>query len=83
MSGAFCITEQDNLDCSLVVGTGTFYDLRHVTMADMPPNRARWDYHAVHIAQLLYFGTITSDSIFNSTAKRWAQYSSGIWSPHN
>ncbi|KAF6023816.1 hypothetical protein EB796_017883 [Bugula neritina] len=42
-------------------GKGTYYDLRHVTIPLIPPNRARGDYHAVHISQLQYLGLIDSD----------------------
>ncbi|XP_067951599.1 D-glucuronyl C5-epimerase B-like [Watersipora subatra] len=64
-------------------GTGTFYDLRHFTNPGIAPNRARWDYHTVHIAQLLHLGTIDSDPVFNATAQRWVGYLNGEWAPHN
>ena len=66
-----------------MTGTGTFYDLRHFTIPGIAPNRARWDYHAVHIAQLLNLGTLDPDPIFNTTAKRWLGYTVGDWASHN
>ena len=68
---------------SIIVGTGTFYDLRHMTVPGTAPNRARGDYHAVHISQLLNLGTIDPDPIFNTTALRWQGYHHGKWAPHN
>merc|ERR1711934_513112 len=38
-------------------GSGTFYDLRHLTM-HTAPKIARWDYHATHINQLLTLATV-------------------------
>ena len=63
-------------------GSGTFYDLRHLT-AGLPPNRARWDYHTVHINQLLLLSQIDSDPLFSTTAQRWQEYMKGHRSPHN
>ncbi|KAK3105288.1 hypothetical protein FSP39_021688 [Pinctada imbricata] len=63
-------------------GSGTFYDLRHIT-AGLPPNRARWDYHTVHINQLLLLSQIDSDPLFSTTAQRWQEYMKGHRSPHN
>lgn len=67
----------------MFLGTGTFYDLRHVTMPGLPPNRARGDYHAVHIVQLMNLATIDQDPLFNKTASRWIGYTVGKWSAHN
>jgi heparosan-N-sulfate-glucuronate 5-epimerase len=63
-------------------GTGTFYDLRHIT-AGLAPNRARWDYHKVHINQILLLSEVDSDPLFSSTAERWKGYMKGKLSPHN
>nr|XP_022341923.1 D-glucuronyl C5-epimerase-like isoform X2 [Crassostrea virginica]XP_022341924.1 D-glucuronyl C5-epimerase-like isoform X2 [Crassostrea virginica] len=63
-------------------GTGTFYDLRHIT-AGLAPNRARWDYHKVHINQVLLLSEVDSDPLFSSTAERWKAYMKGKLSPHN
>ncbi|XP_048775453.1 D-glucuronyl C5-epimerase B-like [Ostrea edulis] len=63
-------------------GTGTFYDLRHIT-ASLAPNRARWDYHKVHINQILLLSEVDSDPLFSSTAERWKGYMKGKLSPHN
>ncbi|WAR14505.1 GLCE-like protein [Mya arenaria] len=63
-------------------GTGTFYDLRHITVG-IAPNRARWDYHTVHISQLLQLSRMEDDPLFMRTAKRWQDYMQGKWSTHN
>ncbi|XP_013409953.1 D-glucuronyl C5-epimerase B-like [Lingula anatina] len=63
-------------------GSGTTYDLRHVTMS-RPPNRARWDYHTTHITQLLVLASIEDDPIFATMARRWTEYTKGKRSPHN
>ncbi|KAL5014972.1 hypothetical protein ScPMuIL_009242 [Solemya velum] len=63
-------------------GTGTFYDLRHITLG-ISPNRARWDYHTTHINQLLTLSIIDDDPIFLNTAKRWTDYMKGKWASHN
>lgn len=63
-------------------GSGTFYDLRHLTLG-IAPNRARWDYHTVHINQLNQLSLIDSDPLFSATAKRWTEYMKGKRSPHN
>lgn len=63
-------------------GTGSLYDLRHYTMG-VAPNRARWDYHAVHVGQLRWLGTVDADPIFNATATRWHGYMRGHLAPHN
>lgn len=63
-------------------GTGTFYDLRHLSMG-LAPNRARWDYHTVHINQLNMLSLIDKDTLFTTTAQRWTDYMKGKLSPHN
>ncbi|XP_062592168.1 D-glucuronyl C5-epimerase-like [Saccostrea cucullata] len=63
-------------------GTGTFYDLRHIT-AGLAPNRARWDYHKVHIKQLYILIELDNDPIFQNTLERWKGYMKGKPAPHN
>ncbi|XP_065564890.1 D-glucuronyl C5-epimerase B-like isoform X2 [Artemia franciscana] len=63
-------------------GSGTLYDLRHIT-AGGAPNVARWDYHSTHVNQLLLLSTIESDPVFATTAKRWQSYMNGKRAPHN
>lgn len=63
-------------------GSGTFYDLKHISLG-IAPNRARWDYHTVHINQLLILSLIDKDPLFANTAKRWMEYMKGKRSPHN
>ena len=63
-------------------GSGTFYDLRHVTMA-VGPNLARWDYHTLHVSQLLTLYEMTEDALFKDTADRWASYTKGKRAKHN
>ena len=37
-------------------GFGSNYDLRHIfSQENVPPNRARWDYHFIHITLLKFF----------------------------
>lgn len=65
-------------------GTGSLYDLRHVTLSDggrQPPHRARSDYHVTHIIQLLVMVTIDDDDVIKSTAARWLGYLDGRWAP--
>lgn len=64
------------------MGSGTTYDLRHVTLK-IAPNLARWDYHATHVNQLLLLGTIDNDPIFTTTAERWIGYMNGKKAAHN
>ncbi len=64
-------------------GHGTFYDLRHIVVPGHKPNRARWDYHAVHIKQLQLLNQIHPHKTFESILKRWIAYASGIPAPHN
>lgn len=63
-------------------GSGTFYDLRHLSLG-VAPNRARWDYHTVHINQLHLLSLIDGDSLFSATAMRWTDYMKGKVSSHN
>jgi heparosan-N-sulfate-glucuronate 5-epimerase len=49
-------------------GSGTFYDLRHLTLG-VAPNRARWDYHTVHINQLNMLSLIDSDPAITVTLR--------------
>lgn len=63
-------------------GSGTSYDLRHITLG-IPPNLARWDYHATHVNQLLLLSTIDSDPLFSETAERWIGYMAGKKAAHN
>ncbi|XP_071805026.1 D-glucuronyl C5-epimerase B-like [Asterias amurensis] len=63
-------------------GTGTIYDLRHVTLGKAP-NLARWDYHATHIAQLQLLASIDPDPVFKTTLQRWLGYTKGIRAKHN
>ncbi|XP_061198387.1 D-glucuronyl C5-epimerase-like [Saccostrea echinata] len=63
-------------------GTGTFYDLRHIT-SGLSPNRARWDYHKVHIKQLYILVELDNDPLFYNTLERWKGYMKGKAAPHN
>lgn len=63
-------------------GSGSFYDLRHLSM-NIAPNLARWDYHSTHVNQLLYLNTIVHNDIFKATADRWAAYMRGHRAEHN
>lgn len=63
-------------------GSGSFYDLRHYSLANAP-NVARWDYHSTHINQLLHLYTIVRRDIFQTTAERWVGYMKGKRAPHN
>jgi len=75
-------------------GSGTVYDLRHLTLGGAAaPNRARWDYHATHVNQLLLLslllhnGSIATDeptaAEFKVIANRWLGYMNGKLAPHN
>jgi len=75
-------------------GSGTLYDLRHLTLGGAAvPNRARWDYHATHVNQLLLLslllqnGSIATDektsAEFKAVANRWLGYMNGKLAPHN
>lgn len=63
-------------------GSGTTYDLRHITLGTVP-KIARWDYHATHVNQLFMLSTIDKDPLFSVTAKRWLGYMSGKRASHN
>lgn len=63
-------------------GSGSFYDLRHLSM-NIAPNLARWDYHSTHVNQLLYLNTIVHNDVFKTTADRWAAYMRGHRAEHN
>ena len=63
-------------------GTGSLYDLRHVTLSDggrQPPHRARSDYHVTHVIQLLTMATVDGDDVIASTAARWLGYLHARW----
>lgn len=75
-------------------GSGTVYDLRHLTLGTgAVPNRARWDYHATHVGQLLLLssllqtGSTATDeptaAEFRTVANRWLGYMKGKLAPHN
>ena len=65
------------------LGSRTAYDLRHFTLHSQP-RVARWDYHIVHIIELLTLGTIDhSTTLWNTTANRWEMYMQGYKAPHN
>ena len=63
-------------------GSGTIYDLRHLTM-DAEPNLARWDYHATHVNQLTWVTMIDSDPFYKNVLKRWQGYFKGVKAKHN
>ncbi|KAG8291443.1 D-glucuronyl C5-epimerase [Homalodisca vitripennis] len=63
-------------------GSGTNYDLRHLTIG-CAPNIARWDYHATHVNQLLLLATIDKDPLLATTAGRWVGYMMGKRAAHN
>ena len=64
-------------------GFGTFYDLRHLSMPGISPNRARWQYHRVHLEQLTALLSIRESKILKEVNKRWVGYVSGVLSRHN
>lgn len=63
-------------------GSGSFYDLRHVTMR-IAPNLARWDYHTLHVSLLYVLANIDPDPILRTTAARWEGYTKGKRAKHN
>lgn len=63
-------------------GSGTNYDLRHLTLGTAP-KIARWDYHSTHVNQLLLLATIDKDPLLSNTATRWVGYMNGKRAPHN
>jgi len=75
-------------------GSGSVYDLRHLTLGGAAaPNRARWDYHATHVNQLLLLSSLLQNSAvvtdgqtaaeFRAVANRWLGYMKGKLAPHN
>ena len=64
-------------------GHGSFYDLRHVSIPGSMPNRARWQYHRVHLEQLHALVELTNSSIVFETLQRWIGYGMGIVAKHN
>jgi len=64
-------------------GKGTNYDMRHY-IKSIAPNRARWDYHVVHVHQLNLFKSIfKEETIFSEFAARWHGYINGHYADHN
>ncbi|OTF73260.1 D-glucuronyl C5-epimerase-like protein, partial [Euroglyphus maynei] len=63
-------------------GSGSFYDLRHLSLG-IAPNIARWDYHSTHINQLLYLYTIARNDLFKTVSDRWIAYMKGHRASHN
>ncbi|XP_066935866.1 D-glucuronyl C5-epimerase-like [Clytia hemisphaerica] len=64
-------------------GHGTFYDLRHLSIPGISPNRARWQYHRVHLEQLTALLSIKESKVLKEVLQRWTGYVSGILSRHN
>eukprot|EP00795_Rhopilema_esculentum_P007088 gene7088-12729_t len=64
-------------------GQGTFYDLRHIAMPGVEPDRARWEYHAVHLGQLELMKRIVENPVFDKILRRWNGYVEGIPARHN
>ena len=73
-------------------GVRSFYDLRHLSDATVDPNTARWDYHSLHISQLLYLVNMVKNSqLINRSesdvkisklldvAHRWLDSTKGKW----
>ncbi|XP_006813331.1 D-glucuronyl C5-epimerase B-like [Saccoglossus kowalevskii] len=63
-------------------GSGTVYDLRHITTG-VAPKLARWDYHTTHISQLQLLSSIEKNSLFQNTLERWIEYMKGKRAKHN
>ena len=63
-------------------GSRTFYDLGHFSQG-VQPNVARWDYHAVHLAQLALIMTISDDPVFERFYQYWQGYTKGKVAGHN
>lgn len=59
-------------------GSRTLYDLRHIGLAGLEPNRARWDYHATHINLLLLVNSTDYDPVIDTTLRRWMGYLKGV-----
>uniref|UniRef100_A0A1I8H5K9 Heparosan-N-sulfate-glucuronate 5-epimerase n=1 Tax=Macrostomum lignano TaxID=282301 RepID=A0A1I8H5K9_9PLAT len=64
-------------------GDGTYYDLRHVTNPTEEPRRARWDYHGVHVTQLMALTTLEPDPRLLAALDRWEKYLNGYRVSHN
>ncbi len=79
-------------------GTRSFYDLRHLSNAQVNPNVARWDYHMLHVSQIAYlisileqegFSRIFSNQTFIDVEllkiikSRWFNYSIGVWNQNS
>ncbi len=64
-------------------GSGSVYDLRHVSM-HVEPKVARWDYHAAHVNLLYVLSTLDEKDFFLAeTAERWRGYMMGKRAEHN
>ncbi len=57
-------------------GSGTIYDLRHLTLHKQP-NLARWGYHTTHISQLQLLVSIDPDPVLKQFLARWIGYLKG------
>lgn len=69
-------------------GSGSFYDLRHFALpGGAGPNRARPDYHTLHIFQLHWLALVDREprraALWTATADRWTQYALGHRAKHN
>ena len=65
-------------------GSRSVYDLRHISnFENYELNIARWDYHMVHINQLLHLSTFENEIIFKIITDRWIGYTIGDWCDHN
>ncbi len=70
-------------------GWRSFYDLRHLTLADTQPNVARWDYHTLHVFQLYWLAQLVDKShaqysrLFMARADFWSAYAQGTFAKHN
>uniref|UniRef100_A0A183TS53 Heparosan-N-sulfate-glucuronate 5-epimerase n=1 Tax=Schistocephalus solidus TaxID=70667 RepID=A0A183TS53_SCHSO len=64
-------------------GSGSFYDLRHLNLSG--PNRARWQYHFVHLRQLKTLTKMAPQhaDLWKQTFRRWLAYTRGFRSLHN
>lgn len=63
-------------------GSGSFYDLRHISLG-IAPKIARCDYHATHVNQLLLLASLEKDPVLLNTAQRWLGYLQGKRATHN
>lgn len=78
-------------------GSRSYYDLRHVSLPDLTPNIARWDYHTLHIFQLYWLADIIDadddrvsvvdaasvTAALRARARHWADYAHGKTAKHN